>query len=354
MEYNFDYLVNEFVSYLQNNQYNQTDIAIHCDNEEKAFVLLNVFLKLGKAWSATAPIFSTDENRIITRWRKEGPNTCYRLNEKDPQFVARSNIRFYQNRDNVEVVEFTDVFLSLKEYFPEVPADEDIKDDKKGKFSLFSSKKKKADTVVPVEKEISQNETVTVPVQSATELPQTPDYHASNNGQQNTGVVFYNTNEQPTEHEQVNGEKAVNEPEIQENEMDEVRPNTLTAPAETSSESVASDESDRSNNTTNNAETLIDKVITDVTENGKDATDEELLSLVAKKKYFNALPRINIPFTVKDNAFMTPEAAIYRIFKFNELGIRYEYKATDFWVQCDKEWELIFILLHPEKINYIE
>lgn len=139
---NYEILKVDFNEYLTDNNLRETDIAIHCDTQEKAEILINVFNLMGKAWSANAPLLLVNENnRAVTRWNKEKSETCYRIKETEPQFVAKGNINFYQNRNDVMIVEFTDLFSSIVDELTETAEIPQETEKTKKKFGLFSSKK---------------------------------------------------------------------------------------------------------------------------------------------------------------------------------------------------------------------
>ena len=57
---------------------------------------------------------------------------------------------------------------------------------------------------------------------------------------------------------------------------------------------------------------------------------------------------INKPFIVKNIPQLSG-----KIFKLDENLIRYERILDDLWVQCDKEWELAYIITHPESVMVV-
>ena len=277
---NYEILKADFNEYLTDNNLRETDIAIHCDTQEKAEILINVFNLMRKAWSANAPLLLVNENnRPVTRWNKEKSATCYRVKETEPQFIAKGNINFYQNRNDVIIVEFTDLFPSIVNELTETAEIPQETEKTKKKFGLFSSKKE---------------EVVITDIDKAEKILEEQGYEVHNiDVTESAESSTFNPNQSNT------------------NPEDYLY--------------LGSDET--------NVKEEVNKVLE------KTQLNEEN---VANSKITDFIPEYT-PFTV--------EGLSNRRFMFNDLGIREEEKLPDFWVKCDCEWELSYILMNLDKIH---
>lgn len=263
---NYEILKVDFNEYLTDNNLLETDIAIHCDTQEKAEILINVFNLMGKAWSANAPLLLVNENnRPVTRWNKEKSATCYRVKETEPQFIAKGNMNFYQNRNDVMIVEFTDLFPSIVNELTETAETIQETEKPKKKFGLFSSKKE---------------EVVITDIDKAEKILEEQGYEVHN--------------------------------------ID------VTESAESNTFNLNQAEYNQ------NSET-------------DETKEDEIHSANPIYKITDVIPQFT-PFTV--------DGLNNRRFMFNDLGIREEEKMPDFWVRCDCEWELSYILMNLDKVHF--
>ena len=317
----FKILNDEFNTFLENNDLGESDIAIHCDTMEKAEILISLFYTQGREWGPTAPLYIEKENRFATRWSNNKEETCYRINETNDKTVVRGNKAFYE-RKGVLIVEFTDIFVSVKDSLSEMPNNTDNSDtaevpQKKKKKSLFGFGKKE-EPVERVEPEVSNQEQTFI------------------------------------ENEDVNDTAPISSSEFVEQEKSETE--------DTSFENQEAENPAYEDNTVTNeysAENYVEPVFENENEELIDSEPDETISqeteqYVQKEPIEDTRSRIGIdlpinkPFIVKNIPQLSG-----KIFKLDENLIRYERILDDLWVQCDKEWELAYIITHSESVMVV-
>ncbi len=322
----FKILNDEFNTFLENNDLGESDIAIHCDTMEKAEILISLFYTQGREWGPTAPLYIEKENRFATRWSNNKEETCYRINETNDKTVVRGNKAFYE-RKGVLIVEFTDIFASVKDSLSEKPNNTDNSDtaevtQKKKKKSLFGFGKKE-EPVERVEPEVSNQEqtfTDTETVSNTAPIPSSETSFVEQERSEPEDISFEN-------------QEAEN-PACEDNAVtNEYRAEDYVEPVELFSG--------------NEDEELIDSEPDEI-------ISREVEQYVQKEPIENTRLKIGIdlpinkPFIVKNIPQLSG-----KIFKLDENLIRYERILDDLWVQCDKEWELAYIITHSESIMVV-
>lgn len=318
----FKILNDEFNTFLENNDLGESDIAIHCDSMEKAEILISLFYTQGREWGPTAPLYIEKENRFATRWSNNKEETCYRINETNDKMVVRGNKAFYE-RKGVLIVEFTDIFASVKDSLSEMPNYTDNSDtevtQKKKKKGLFGFGKKE-EPVERVEPEASNQEQTFIDTETVNDTAPISSSDTS-----------FVEQEKP-EPEDISFEN-------QEAENPAYEDNTVTN--EYSAENFVEPFSG------NEDEELIDSEPDEI-------ISQEAEQYVQKEPIEDTHSRIGIdlpinkPFIVKSIPQLSG-----KIFKLDENLIRYERILDDLWVQCDKEWELAYIITHPESVMVV-
>lgn len=100
--------------------------AFLCDTEEKAEDFISILYKLGCRWSLTSTEedhFSND--KIITKWKDAGKNTCYSINVNKIIFKGRK--QFFENQGK-EIVTYDKLFKDASDF--DLPNDnEELKKD---------------------------------------------------------------------------------------------------------------------------------------------------------------------------------------------------------------------------------
>lgn len=364
-------LKGEYYSYLNINCYYEPDIAIHCDTNEKAKILMALYFVLGKKWGVN-PIFLEKENRFVTRWKKNKTDTCYRINEEDDSCLVNGSKTYYEKKNNVVVVEFNDIFKSVINELTEKPEDYYETDNKKKKKSLFGSKKKEPkpvkinssveekiiNEVLPdnnsyVESDTSNNQIKnTIPneeiisdVSTQQDIPEEVESNEINRDDSNLD----NKEDEPVADITVNtNDNAVipnkNDIFASFDEKAEIEDNNDDVSNDDSSENISVGNNDRNENFMTKFNKLVEQYekkddlvkgnSNNITSNEQNISNSSALSDFYK---LDCIP-IMKPFIVKNDIFGG------RIFRFNENYLREEFKAKNFWIQCNCEWELSLIL----------
>ncbi len=362
-------LKGEYYKYLTLNGYYEPDIAILCDTQEKAEILMAMYYVLGKKWGVN-PIFLENENRFVTRWKKNKTDTCYRISTEDDSCLVNASKAYYEKKNNVVVVNFNEIFKSVVNELTENP--EDYYETNTKKKSLFGNKKKEIvpsksnssveekiiDEMLPdnnssVENDISNNqiENAIPNEEIISDVPAQQDISEeveSNEVNRNDSDLDNNADE-PVVDITVNTTDNAKNP----NEND------IFVSFDTKIENE--DENDDVSNNDENNEFMnkFNKLVEQYEE--KDNSDSEVSYKHNDDKHnilnsdvsigFHELDCIPImkPFTVKNDIFKG------RIFRFNENYLREEFKTKNFWIQCNCEWELSLILkcIFDNQIDFV-
>lgn len=348
-------LKSEYYNYFNLNGYYEPDIAIHCDTQEKAEILMAMYYVLGKKWGVN-PIFIEKENRFVTRWKKNKTDTCYRISPEDDSCLVNGSKAYYENKDNVVVVNFNEIFKSVVNELTENP--EDYYETNTKKKSLFGNKKKE---IIPsksnssVEEKIinevlpdnnssveTDNSNIEFAETSSTgEIISDSDVPVRKDTSESVDLDNVNTNAFDFDNNESGPEKDTNVSTS--DNAENTNENDIFASGDKQIKNE--DENDDISNDKKNSDFInkFNKLVEQYEE--KDKSDSEvsnkhnvLNSDVSSG--FHELDYIPImkPFIVKNDIFEG------RIFRFNENYLREEFKAKNFWIQCNCEWELSLIL----------
>lgn len=351
-------LKGEYYKYLNLNGYYEPDIAIHCDTQEKAEILMTMYYVIGKKWGVN-PIFLEKENRLVTRWNKNKTDTCYRISAEDDSCLVNGSKAYYEKKNNVVVVNFNEIFKSVVNELKENP--EDYYETNTKKRSLFGNKKKEiiqSKSNSSVESDISNNqiENVIPNEEIISDVPaqqDIPEEVESNEVNRNDSDLDNNEDEPVAEVTLSTNDNAEisNENDIfaSFDENAEIEDNNDDVSNNDSSENIDIGNNDKNDNFMTKFNELVeqyeekdDSVNGDsdnITSNEQNY-DEQNISISSGLNDFYKLDCIPImkPFIVKNDIFEG------RIFRFNKSYLREEFKTKNFWVQCNCEWELSLIL----------
>ena len=410
MEYNYEELKQKYISFLYENNLDEVDIAIHCDIEEKAKILINVYALLGKRWKETSPLLIPSENyRPVTRWSGNGPQTCYRINENDRSRVSTSREQFYRDK-KVMVLEFNDIFnIVIEEKTDDNTTSKQNKKTNKGIISgVFRKKHNDSDENTDVqtvdnisnvqvpEKQVQNPVNNTVLVVAANETA--PDFEEK---EPVTEVISAPTPDVVSEDVIIKKEEIIDEEipniiEIDANgNVKDVVNSELTADDQTSPDmpndivtspfSLNNDEKEQKNeNIQDNSiknktlQASSSNINTNIQRDNpesfkeytfKDNDIKEELNVDIKDNRFNnnstakknderennspQPKKIGVPIEKMRPFVVESELFDNRTFRLNQCGIREELKEKKFWVPCDCEWELSYIMFNYKKIKYL-
>ena len=379
-------LKGEYYSYLNINGYYEPDIAIHCDTNEKAEILMALYFVLGKKWGVN-PIFIEKENRFVTRWKRNKTDTCYRINEEDDSCLVNGSKAYYEKKNNVVVVEFNDIFKSVINELTEKPEDYYQTDNKKKKKSLFGGKKKEPEPVktnssveekiinevlpdnsLSVESDTSNNQIEdTIPneeiISDVSVQQDIPEEVESNEVSRNDSDLDNNEDE-PVDDVTVNtndNAEILNENDIfaSFDENTEIEDNNDDVSNNDSSENIDIGNDDKNDDFMSKFNELVEQYEKDntekagsdnITSNEQNHYEQNVLNtdVSSSSHKLDCIP-IMKPFIVKNDIFEG------RIFRFNKNYLREEFKAKNFWVQCNSEWELSLILkcIFDNQIDFV-
>lgn len=348
-------LKSEYYNYLNLNGYYEPDIAIHCDTQEKAEILMAMYYVLGKKWGVN-PIFLEKENRFVTRWKKNRTDTCYRISTEDDSCLVNGSKAYYENKNNVVVVNFNEIFKSVVNELTENP--EDYYETNTKKKSLFGNKKKE---IIPSKSKSSVEEKIINEVlpdnnssvetddsniefeetSSTRKIISDSDVPVWKDTSESVDLDNVNTNAFDFDNNKSGPEKDTNVSTS--DNAENTNENDIFASGDKQIKNEDENDDISNNKKNNDFINKFNKLVEQYEE--KDKSDSEvsnknniLNSDVSSG--FHELDYIPImkPFIVKNDIFEG------RIFRFNENYLREEFKAKNFWIQCNCEWELSLIL----------